>query len=381
MEGVYSNEINLRNALLRKRARLVRGKKGWYLRSRNIENNWLCVCFFSASDMTKKRQDGDTLVFDMSEAYAKAFSGEETWENRFKKPLLERKAMVVMHRPDVFLDRVKCFFAGNGLEEGRDFCMGLVHYRKDWEKFTYKDVPWELFHKEGRFKSQQEFRIALNPESQKVREMLKGGQEICIGSIEDCAMLKSHFYKGAEIRVKGDDVRLEVRDLSNMTVPPHEMEFVPLMTFIGLSLNYIIKCEIGSCVYDAEMIRSICDKVLKDKYNIAVDYEKYMLGTDSFPLKCYHGANAEVIRQNEEKDTYFYLKNYKGLKVAPLGALFVWDGGEWKRYTDLTYKLEGIVRPLMNRKEKKSEKLRLMFIKAVVFFVKMGAESEKSGEN
>jgi len=28
--------------------------------------------------MTKKRQDGDTLVFDMSEAYAKAFSGEET---------------------------------------------------------------------------------------------------------------------------------------------------------------------------------------------------------------------------------------------------------------------------------------------------------------
>ena len=48
---------------------------------------------------------------------------------------------------------------------------------------------------EGRFKAQQEFRIALNPESQKMREMLKGGQEICIGSIEDCAMLKSHVYK------------------------------------------------------------------------------------------------------------------------------------------------------------------------------------------
>lgn len=59
--------------------------------------------------------------------------------------------------------------------------------------------------------------------------IMKGGQEICIGSIEDCAMLKSHFYKGAEIRVKGDNVRLEVRDLSNMTVPPHEMEFVPLL--------------------------------------------------------------------------------------------------------------------------------------------------------
>lgn len=223
------------------------------------------------------------------------------------------------------------------------------------------EVPWELFHKEGRFKAQQEFRIALNPESQKVEGLLDEYQNVSIeSSLEDCAMLKSHFYKGAEIRVKGDDVRLEVRDLSNMTVPPHEMEFVPLMTFIGLSLNYIIKCEIGSCVYDAEMIRSICDKVLKDKYNIAIDYEKYMLGTDSFPLKCYHGANAEVIRQNEEKDTYFYLKNYKGLKVAPLGALFVWDGGEWKRYTDLTYKLEGIVRPLLNRKEKKSEKLRLL---------------------
>ncbi len=31
--------------------------------------------------------------------------------------------------------------------------------------------------------------------------------------------------------------------------------------------------------------------------------------------------------------------------------------------------------------EREEKKLRLMFIKAVVFFVKMGAESEKSGEN
>lgn len=50
--------------------------------------------------------------------------------------------------------------------------------------------------------------------------MLRGGQDVALGcSLEDCAMLKSHFYKEARILVKGDEVRLEIRDWSNLSGP------------------------------------------------------------------------------------------------------------------------------------------------------------------
>lgn len=99
----------------------------------------------------------------------------------------------------MFLDKVKRRLADFKLEEGRDYYMGCVQYRKEGERFTYEEVPTELFHKDARFEKQQEFRIALNPESKNVKEMLMGGQDVDLGcSLEDCAMLKSHFYKGGE---------------------------------------------------------------------------------------------------------------------------------------------------------------------------------------
>lgn len=52
-------------------------------------------------------REGDCVEYDMSEAYAQDFSGKETWENRFKTGFPDRKAMVVIHRPQVFLDKVK----------------------------------------------------------------------------------------------------------------------------------------------------------------------------------------------------------------------------------------------------------------------------------
>lgn len=181
------------------------GKK--YLRSQKVVN-WPCYCLYSVSERTKPvGLEGDYEVYDMSEAYAQDFSGEEKWENMYKVEFPDRKAMVVINRPMVFLKKLKDFFADKKLEEGRDYYMGCVQYRKEGEVFTYKDVPSELFHKDVRFEKQQEYRIALNPESTKVKEMLNGGQDVCLEcSLEDCAMLKSHFYKGARILVKGDEV-------------------------------------------------------------------------------------------------------------------------------------------------------------------------------
>ena len=111
----------------------------------------------------------------------------------FVKQLAERKAMVVIKKPEVFFEKIRSAFAKEDLVEGVDYFMGLVKYRTEGERFTYRDVPEELFHKEGEFAHQQEYRIALNPNSKKVKAMLDGGVDVIIGSLKDCAMLKSHF--------------------------------------------------------------------------------------------------------------------------------------------------------------------------------------------
>ena len=177
--------------------------------------------------------------------------------------------------------------------------MGCVQYRKEGEKFTYKDVPTELFHKDARFVKQQEYRIARNPRSRKVKEMLRGGQDVALGSsLEDCAMLKSHFYKGARILVKGDEVRLEIKDWSNMSGPLHEMEFVPL------------KCTLNGREAVAYELMEEIRKVMNDKYQTVwgiVDEEGH-----GRMMQLQSGYGIGNIEKDEEKDSGFYLRNYKG---------------------------------------------------------------------
>lgn len=197
--------------------------------------------------------------FDMVEAYAEEFSDGENWETRFKTPSEERKAMVVIHRPDVFINKVQNFFADHGLEEDEDYFMRSIRYRTSKSKFVYKQIPKELFYKEGSFRHQQEYRIVLNSESPKVKTMMNGGQEINIGSLEDCAMLKAHFYKGAKIYVKGNDVKLKVVEWSNATGPMHEWEVDTLLSFIGLSLEFDIKCIFGDRELSSDIFRVECD--------------------------------------------------------------------------------------------------------------------------
>ena len=356
LEGVYTNENKFWNFFRRWFPRLVRDKETGtkYLRSRKIVN-WPCYCLYSISDQTKPEgREGDYVVYDMSEAYAQDFSGKETWENRFETKFPDRKAMVVIHRPQVFLDKVKRRFADFRLVEGRDYYMGCVQYRKEGEKFTYKDVPWELFHKDARFEKQQEYRIALNPSSGKVKEMLIGGQDVALGgSLEDCAMLKSHFYKGARILVKDGEVRLEIRDWSNMSGPLHEMEFVPLMNLLGATYNFRMKCTLNGREAVAYELMEEIRKVMNDKYHTVwgiVDEEGH-----GRMMQLQSGYGIGNIERNEEKDSGFYLRNYKGYKASAFEELYVWDSGEWKRYTHLTYDIEGAVVPLVGKEGVKED--------------------------
>ncbi|MBP5505210.1 MAG: hypothetical protein J6X89_03815 [Bacteroidales bacterium] len=342
LEGVYSNEITPENFDKRENVddQTIEGVK--YLRSRSIVN-WPCYCLYSISDQTKPiGREGDYAEYDMSEAYAQDFSGEETWENRFKTDLPDRKAMVVIHRPRVFLDKVKRRFADFKLEEGRDYYMGCVQYRKEGEWFIYKEVTSELFHKAARFEKQQEFRIALNSDSLKVKEMLKGGQDVDLGSsLEDCAMLKSHFYKGARILVKDGEVkRLEIRDSRNLWGPLHEMEFVPLINLWGTTkLGATFKLGDGREVNGSVLGYEVWN-LLISKYQATISGGRIMAPRGGY----------KTIVENEEKDSYFYLRQYGGGETSWFEGVIVHTPEGVKEYTHLTYDVEGLVGPLVHRR-------------------------------
>ena len=349
LEGVYTNENKFRNFFRRWFPRLVPDNENGvnYLRSRKIVN-WPCYCLYSVSDQTEPvGREGDYVVYDMSVAYANDFNGNETWENRFDTAFEDRKAMVVINRPMAFLKKVRDFFEEKGLVEGRDYYMGCVQYRKDGEKFTYKEVPTELFHKDARFEPQQEFRIALNPESNMVKGLLDNQQNVDLKcSLDDCAMLKLHFYKGARILVKGDEVRLEVRDWSNVMGPLHEMELEPLLEIIGIPFQHWT-CSFGEPgEVGAFRLWEEIEKVLASKYRIFFSH-KIMLSDPRLPSMHFSWESKETIKENEVKDSYYYLRERPNHYKAPFfEGVFVPSPTGIQKYTSLSFKLDGPVAPL-----------------------------------
>lgn len=164
--------------------------------------------------------------------------------------------------------------------------------------------------------------------------------------LDDCAMLKSHFYKGARILVKDGEVkRLEARDWSNLSGPLHEMEFVPLLNLLGATYNFKMKCTLNGREAGAYELMDEIRKVMNDKYRTVWGIVEEKGRGRMMQLQSGYGIGN--IEKNEEKDSGFYLRNYKGYKAPAFEALFVWDAGEWKRYTNLTYKIDGMVRPLI----------------------------------
>lgn len=332
LEGVYSNEVKFKNLFIRKSPRAVRDEIGkWYLRSNSVVKNWPCVCFYCASGQSPHTDEGDTRIIDMSKKYAEEFSSDETAETMFAKQLAERKAMVVIKKPEVFFEKIRIAFAKEDLEEGVDYFMDLVEYRAKDEQFTYRDVPEELFHKDEEFEHQQEYRITLNPNSIKVRRMLNGGEDVKIGSLKDCAMLKSHFYNGALVKVNGKMVQLELREWYNMSGPLHELEFDYLFLIFGMAIYSDTRYVVGGREIDGIEMKEIVKKVMYDKYQVRMldtwDQIGSTLYLDPIPEKdC-----IATIRKNEGMDTFHYLRGKAGYEAPSFEKLLKWNPEKNKR--------------------------------------------------
>ena len=154
-------------------------------------------------------------------------------------------------------------------------------------------------------------------------------------------MLKSHFYKGARILVKGDEVRLEVRDLRNMTGPLHEMELVPLINLWGAAmLDATFKLGGGRQV-NGNVLSYYIWEVLMLKYQATISGGIIMAP----------GGGYKTIIENEEKDSYFYLRDYSGGETSWFEGLIMHTPEGVKEYTHLTYDVEWLIGVMVERRK------------------------------
>ena len=109
----------------------------------------------------------------------------------------------------------------------------VVNYRDKKESFKPLCYPCELFSKDARFSDQQEFRIALDSRSPKVKKMLNGGQEIFIGSLEDCAVLSPFYYEGVRFVIDFKNQNAGLHPWEKMSGKHlHELRIDPLLNLL-----------------------------------------------------------------------------------------------------------------------------------------------------
>ena len=156
-------------------------------------------------------------------------------------------------------------------------------------------------------------------------------------------MLKSHFYKGARILVKDDEVRLEIRDWSNLSGPMHEIELVPLLQIFGIPMMN------STCILDGKEVDT--HQLFYELYQVLITKYRIVFYTDMFfrgeGLRIHYSwESEETIREKEVKDSYYYLRKYPNHYKAPFfEGVYVPSPTGKQKYTSLTYELKGTVVP------------------------------------
>jgi len=315
-EGVYSNVITQANKRLRGDSEVVCIKGKHYLRSKSIIENWPCVCFYGAGELTEGRKVDRNMVYDMAKDYISSFCDGETFQTMLEKPLQERMSMVVICHTGKFMNRLRSFFDGHGLIEHKDYYLHSVNYRKEVEPFLIENAPYELLSKDSKYRKQQEFRIILNPYNPKVQELLSGGQIINIGPLMDCAELKTNFYNGATIKVDVEKKKLTIDGVNwmNWAGPLNEINLEAVLPIMQLAYH-TTRCEMDGKQMGIDAFWREMANVLAWKYKIELRLEPYDDNKDDHYLFICHGDSYEEIVKNERMDTYYYIKEDNSYKA------------------------------------------------------------------
>lgn len=319
LEGVYTNILNAKTEKEREQVEIVPYKGASYYRSKEVVSKWLGFCFYAVSDVAPHKKDGDNLVFEMVKKYADDFCNKETIETMIGKELSKRRAMLIITDVRKFQNRIIAHFEKYGLEKDRDYLMYLVKYRLAGRKFFYSEEPHELFAKDGRFSYQNEYRILLNSASPNVQKMLDKGQEICLGSLEDCAALMSYFYNGSKITVSGDQIHVTTPQVMSAVGQMQDWGMMMLRLFMSAAYHT------GSCMMDGREVSNMffwgeVQTMLYRKYHIQVRQGLFNDGMDDHFEWYFLGDDYDTILRNEQKAIFYYTRktDYKGPVLSTL---------------------------------------------------------------
>ena len=346
-EGVYTNVNDGETVHMRDDAEVVPIDGKNYYRSPSVVKNWPCLCFYSISEMTEKKGEEDgAAIYEITKGYIEAFSGKENFDN-MSDDLQERSSMLIIPKTGAFLERLRGVFAAKGLEEDKDFWIQPVSYRKGYEAFCKKEIPFELLSKEESFKEQQEYRIILNPNSERMMGLLEGGHRLYIGPMTDIAILKTNFYDGVELRLKGEHITVSYDNWRNRKGSLHEWELLMIIDMLQ-SHYHTSTCELNGERVGMERLWFELHLILAGKYNIELKNTPIEDGKDDIIVLHPHSDSIDTILVNEEKDCYWYARKTTWLQRMvgsfsdgnPTGVVKVWEenaNGELVRQIMVTW--------------------------------------------
>lgn len=336
LEGVYSNVLTKDTLCLRNDSMVIDIEGTKYLRSRSITNNWLCLCFYSITEQLKGKFKEGAYIYRMAKEYIESFSSGETFESMLEKPLKERTSMVIIPKTGKFFRRLRQFFQEHNLVEEEDFFINAVTYWPLHKDFVIYKAPYELFYKDSSFSSQNELRILLNPNSQKVQKILVDGHKICIGPMYEFAQIKTNFYNGATIKVRERELRIEDAETTNMVGPLNEWNIEPLLGFMKY-VYHTTSCKLNNKIVDAYEFWVELVKVFAWKYNIEIRHEVFVDGKDDHILLYFHGEDLSTIMRNERMDSYYYIKEDNSYKAPTFDAIY---GGDPAGLVNITFMIK-----------------------------------------
>lgn len=318
-EGVYTDIITDRMRRLRPDVEVVEIEGKRYLRSRSVINDWLCMSFFGATQLTEHEEDEGKLIYEVTKDYVVSFSGGETFESMLGKPLNERLSMIVINKTGSFMNRIRDCLNNEGLTEEKDYFMHHVVYRIKGRQFWCERMPTELYSKDARFCNQNEFRIVLNPKSAKVKEILKEGHKIYVGSLKGIISLRRPVYEGTVIKIDDSNHRVEGGDWPTWWGPLQEWCLQPMievMKIAGRRMHF----KLNDDIVDSYRFWIEMTYVLATKYNIEITQQGYGDERDEEVTLWFHSDDLKTIVDNEHSDCYYYLNDstYKAPMVNAL---------------------------------------------------------------
>lgn len=318
-EGVYSNIITEKMKRLRTDSEVVMIKGERYLRSRSIVNDWLCMSFFGATQLTEHQEVDGQHLYEITKDYIESFSDGETYEKMLEKRLDDRLSMIVIVNTGAFMAKLREYFSSLGMVEFEDYFIRHVEYLIKGRNFWCEQKPAELFYKDASFCKQNEVRIVLNPKSPKVQQQLKEGHKIYVGSLKGLVSLRQAPYHGTVVKVNETGRTVEGGDRPTWWGPLQEWCLQPMievMKIAGRNMHF----KLNDDIVVAYRFWIEVTFVLMTKYNIEITTQGYDDDSPEEVTLWFHSDDKNTIFRNEQNDCYHYLRDdtYKAPKVNAL---------------------------------------------------------------